>query len=316
MTTPIEQQELEFVPCDFCSSTEQMNKLSRPVGLEVGECANCGLAYVNPRPTWEAMLAHYESSYVADTAEARWDVYRRTDAPWADVRRITRCMDLRGAAVLDVGCGSGIFLHALKCAGATELVGIEPGAVAAQSARRMLPEARILEESYETAYAGEGRFDLVSAINLIEHVYSPRRLFSFVERALKPGGFLYIRTPNWGAAKKHGVNWRGLQVDYEHVYYFDRVTLGKYLNQYGMMPVATDYDAFTGGVGAARTMSLADGRSPTSHLMAETKQMLFRAPALSRMVYRILWYFRRYGNREAIKGESAHILIMLGRKAE
>ena len=182
MTRPIEQPELEFVPCDFCGSTEQVNNLSRPIGLDVGECANCGLAYVNPRPAWEAMLEHYESSYVADTAEARWDIYRRTDLPWADVRRITRCVDLRGAAVLDVGCGSGIFLHALKRAGTTVLVGIEPGAVAAQSARRMLPDARILEESYETAGAEESRFDLVSAINLIEHVYSPSQFFSFVER--------------------------------------------------------------------------------------------------------------------------------------
>ena len=105
-----EQSELEFVPCDFCGWTEQVNKLSRPIGLEVGECANCGLAYVNPRPTWEAMVAHYKSSYLSDTGEAIWEVQWLADLPWADIRRIKRFVDLRNSAVLDVGCGSGIFL--------------------------------------------------------------------------------------------------------------------------------------------------------------------------------------------------------------
>jgi 2-polyprenyl-3-methyl-5-hydroxy-6-metoxy-1,4-benzoquinol methylase len=240
---------MESVPCDFCGATEQVNKLSRPIGLEVGECAHCGLAYVNPRPTWQAMLAHYASVYGADTTEAHRTMSRAADPHWADVRRIKRCMDVRGASVLDIGCGSGVFLQTLKQAGASQLVGVEPSAIAAEAARKMLPEAKIVQQPYEEVALGEESFDLVIAANLIEHVYAPGQFLAFAQRVLKSGGYIFLDTPNWGAARRYGSNWRGLQVDYEHVYYFDRITLANYLQHAGFQPVLVDYDVFGGGWG-------------------------------------------------------------------
>jgi 2-polyprenyl-3-methyl-5-hydroxy-6-metoxy-1,4-benzoquinol methylase len=313
----MKQQSLETVACDFCSSNEQVDILTRPVGLSVGECAECGLAYVNPRPTWEAMLAHYESSYVADKAEARWAAYRLSDMPWIDVRRIKQHLDIRGTKVLDVGCGSGVFLDALRRAGAVELVGIEPGANAARSARRMLPEAKILEAPYETAHIGETQFDLICAINLIEHLYIPTQFFAFAQRALKPDGLLYIHTPNWGAAKKHGIHWRGLQVDYEHVYYFDQHTLMSYLNKYGLNVISISYDPLTGGLGSAQAfVSQNDQTNPgcaTAPLL-NGMRVLSTVPTLSRLFYRLLYFFRRAWNINAIQEGTAHVLSVLAEK--
>jgi SAM-dependent methyltransferase len=267
------------------------------------------------------MVAHYKSSYLSNTGEACWEVQWLADLPWADIRRIKRFVDLRDSAVLDVGCGSGIFLQALQRAGATNLVGIEPGAIAAQYARRRLPKATILEQTFETAEFGEAVFDLVTAINVIEHLYSPARFFAFVAWILKPGGLLYIRTPNWGAAKKYGVKWRGLHVDYEHVYYFDRLTLGNYLHRYGLVTIAVDYDPFTGGLGTSQApLPLNGAKTLARHdalLVSRVKHAVTRAvPLIGTILSRFLWYVRRYWNWKDIRTESAHILIVIAQKAD
>jgi 2-polyprenyl-3-methyl-5-hydroxy-6-metoxy-1,4-benzoquinol methylase len=112
--------------------------------------------------------------------------------------------------VLEIGCGDGMFLLPLRELG-WEIHAIEPDPAAAEKAARNAG-ARIWPGSVETAQVPESTFDAVVSMHAIEHVFDPR---TFIERAanfLRPGGFLYITTPNFQslARRTYGRDWHAL----------------------------------------------------------------------------------------------------------
>jgi len=103
---------------------------------------------------------------------------------------------LAGKTALDVGCGAGLLAEPLARLGA-RVTGIDASpdviAVARQHAA-----ARGLEIDYRVAAveALEGRFDLVTCMEVIEHVADPRTFLSSLAQRLAPDGLLILSTPN------------------------------------------------------------------------------------------------------------------------
>jgi 2-polyprenyl-3-methyl-5-hydroxy-6-metoxy-1,4-benzoquinol methylase len=102
--------------------------------------------------------------------------------------------------LLDVGCGSGIFLAALdRATGATaagwRLSGVDLSEHAIELARRLPFEFRHanLEERFAE---GDESVDVVYAGEVIEHVYNPDSFLSECHRVLRPSGRLVLTTPN------------------------------------------------------------------------------------------------------------------------
>jgi len=98
--------------------------------------------------------------------------------------------------VLDVGCGTGCAAQAMS-AGAREVVAIEPDTATLDWAQENRAAENIL---YLNKLSGEldyrDYFDLVTNIDVIEHVRDYRGLIEDVVRMLKPGGRLLLTTPN------------------------------------------------------------------------------------------------------------------------
>jgi len=107
---------------------------------------------------------------------------------------------LKGARLLDVGCGGGILSEALAAAGA-DVVGID-------LARRVLEVARLhLHESKQKvdyreisvealAQEAPGTFDAIACMELLEHVPDPASVVAACAMLLKPGGRLFLSTLN------------------------------------------------------------------------------------------------------------------------
>jgi len=114
------------------------------------------------------------------------------------------------AEVLDYGCGNGAFLA--RAAGFGHLVsGVEFDAAAAAVARQGGVAVYDPVSLPEAAFAG--RFDLITAVHVIEHVADPVALLGDFRRWLKPGGRVFLEMPNAeaGGLARHGRFWRGLE---------------------------------------------------------------------------------------------------------
>ncbi|MDH3379060.1 MAG: bifunctional 2-polyprenyl-6-hydroxyphenol methylase/3-demethylubiquinol 3-O-methyltransferase UbiG [Gammaproteobacteria bacterium] len=107
---------------------------------------------------------------------------------------------LAGQQVLDVGCGGGILTEAMASRGAV-VTGIDAGATPLAVARLHLKESG-LEVSYQQQTAeqfaenGNHRFDIVTCMELLEHVPDPSLTVAACSRLVKPGGAVYFATIN------------------------------------------------------------------------------------------------------------------------
>jgi SAM-dependent methyltransferase len=99
----------------------------------------------------------------------------------------------RDAPILDVGCGTGAWLQRLADAGYTNLRGIDQDISAFGCKGAIAAEADLDQDGLPFP---EQRFALITAIEVIEHLENPGRLYRLAQRQLQPGGYLLLTSPN------------------------------------------------------------------------------------------------------------------------
>jgi 2-polyprenyl-6-hydroxyphenyl methylase / 3-demethylubiquinone-9 3-methyltransferase len=116
---------------------------------------------------------------------------------------LTARYPLAGKMVLDVGCGAGLLCEPLARMGAA-VTGVDaaPENVAAARDHAMGSDLAIAYHAGELAAQGLGQFDLVTAMEVIEHVTDPAAFVGQLAAHLKPDGLLILSTPNRTAAAK------------------------------------------------------------------------------------------------------------------
>lgn len=102
--------------------------------------------------------------------------------------------------ILDVGCGGGILSEALVKAGA-QVTGIDLSQAALEVARQHAQKQGLkidyrYESAEELARKEAGSFDVVTCMEMLEHVPQPEQVIAACSQALKPGGFAFFSTIN------------------------------------------------------------------------------------------------------------------------
>lgn len=107
---------------------------------------------------------------------------------------------LSGKRVLDVGCGGGILAESMAERGA-EVTGIDMGEAPLAVARLHLREVGLFvdyQHSTAEAFAGThpGEFDVVTCLEMLEHVPDPASVIAACAQLVRPGGHIFFSTIN------------------------------------------------------------------------------------------------------------------------
>lgn len=160
-------------------------------------CAGCGIVAAQPQATEEELDAYYTSIYYEqhnDSAETHWQENVR-DYPLYEVPLMERLWSAfpppRGGSVAEIGCGHGSLLTVLNERGYhTRGVEVSPAAVAFCGAKGL---DVIAGKTFEDP-ALQGSFDVVVALQVIEHVPDPRAFARSLINLAKPGGIVAVAT--------------------------------------------------------------------------------------------------------------------------
>jgi len=110
---------------------------------------------------------------------------------------------LAGKSALDVGCGAGLLCEPLaRLGGAVTGVDAAPENIEAAIAHAALSGLSINYSAGEIAAQGLGQFDVVTCMEVIEHVMDPAAFVAELVRHLMPNGLLLLSTPNRTAASR------------------------------------------------------------------------------------------------------------------
>lgn len=218
---------LEHVSCDLCGGSRYRERYRKPDNwlrgslfqFPVVECDDCGLVYVNPRPTMAGMADFYPTGYHdgrdAESFRQRYAAQR------------ARLPALGGLRVLDVGCARGDFLSYLLDAGdAFEAHGIDAFSSGVNDSRVRFSRATFDRTEYPDAY-----FDLVMSWAVFEHVHTPSSYFLEAARLLKPRGKLVVLVTN--ADSCYGRHAHTEDVP-RHTYHYSEATLAAFGRKAGL----------------------------------------------------------------------------------
>jgi len=143
--------------------------------------------------------------------------------------------------VFDLGCGNGAVADWLASRG-FEVHGVDPSESGIASARRAFPHLELrLGSAYDDLAAEFGQFPLVVSLEVVEHVYAPRKFAACVSDLLVPGGHALISTPYHGYLKNLALALTGkldshftALWDHGHIKFWSRDTITTLLREAGL----------------------------------------------------------------------------------
>ena len=145
---------------------------------------------------------------------------------------------------LDFGCGAGGFLKFLRERGTfagrpLELTGHDVGSYAALL--KSTDGFRILDFD-EISCEPSATYDVISMIEVIEHLPDPAAAVALLARLLKPGGLLLLTTGNLDCpvARRHGIHYRYCTPEI-HVSLFNPRSLARLYRAHGLAPLPVRY---------------------------------------------------------------------------
>lgn len=208
-------------PCPVCSSTDTTEEfVSTDLLLKAAQgqfayrrCQACQSVFQSPQID-DATLASAYPSYYGNYA-AQHSLVERIAEPLArrEAHKLKKVVD-PGLPLIEMGCGSGRFLERVRAVGWTgELSGNEFDPDTARSTAERLG-IEVIPGQLETVDLPEAHYGTIVLRHVIEHVRDPVGLLPKLFAALRPGGYLYLATPDNRAlaAKTFGKAWVGYDV--------------------------------------------------------------------------------------------------------
>lgn len=186
-------------PCISCGS-KNFREQFKKTGFTYVLCDDCGSLYVNLRPSLKELLvfnskakssSFWVNKFFLPVAQARREkIFQPRARVLAD-----RLRNSKRVVLADIGAGFALFLEEIrKILPNAELIAIEPSVEMAKICRGK--GFLTINKTVEGLKGMQGKFDCLTAFELLEHLYDPQILFKKAYGLLRKGGILFLTTLN------------------------------------------------------------------------------------------------------------------------
>ena len=235
---------IEYKACPLCGNGQILPVLSAEdytvshQHFDIWECSNCTVRFTQNIPSTQEIGKFYQSeNYIShsDTSTGLINnLYHRVRKRTL-IRKKKLMLKFTGktsGSILDVGCGTGAFLHTMNQAG-WEITGLEPDENAAKKAKELYGiEPMNADQLYNLSPAS---FDAITLWHVLEHVHDLHGYMKKLKSLLKPGGKLFIAVPNYTSydAANYQQFWAAYDVP-RHLYHFSPKSMKELFSLHGL----------------------------------------------------------------------------------
>ena len=206
--------------------------------FDLYRCGTCGFLFTQDIPDENEIGEYYQSAgylpHASGAAGLLATAYRlvRRIALRQKKNLVCRTAGRSRGTLLDIGCGTGEFLHTMKKAG-WDVKGVEPSEAARQHAKTrydldVSPPSDLPE-------LPDASFDVITMWHSLEHVQDLRGYLTKIRSLLNAKGLLLVAVPNADSfdASHYREFWAAYEVP-RHLHHFTPATMKQWLDKYGL----------------------------------------------------------------------------------
>jgi SAM-dependent methyltransferase len=233
--------------CDLCESCVQqviswVDRYGFPERFVM--CEDCGLVYLDPRPTREAYSLFYEQHYreligawkgkpeTPESMRGEQHLYA------SHVTQLLKSADVTRHAkhAVDLGGSTGVVARNLEQQGvACLVVDPSPDELAVAASYELETEVGLVE----TWEPGDRKFDLALLCRTVDHLVSIRQSLEKIHSFLAPNGLLFIDAVDFESSARNATDYRQF-LKLDHCFYLSDTTMRAYFRAIGFKVVVSD----------------------------------------------------------------------------
>jgi SAM-dependent methyltransferase len=240
------------IVCAICGNSETIligNKAGTysQKSFEIRHCKDCGFSFV-ANPITDLKILYDDDYYSGKGADPLVDYIYELENPdktirfyeWTGIHQVVK--NLTGinkeTMWLDFGCGNGGLVRFVSQREPCTILGFEEASIRNTSLALGIP---VVDDEYLESM--QNNFDIVTAIEVLEHLTDPIQVLKRIRTLMKPGGLLFFTTGNAQPVAEKILHWRYVLPEV-HISFFEPRTLELALKLAGFQP---EYRGFVPG---------------------------------------------------------------------
>jgi 2-polyprenyl-3-methyl-5-hydroxy-6-metoxy-1,4-benzoquinol methylase len=231
------RQQFVFTSCPACEKSNNLIEFEKK-SFVYSECSNCGMLFMNPRPSVKLLSEFYsQSPNYKFFNEYIFPATRETRREKIFIPRVKKVIDIckrfsiKGESILEIGAGFGIFCEEVaKTEYFKAVIGVEAsGALHSTCTKKGF---KVYEGVLESLTIEE-KFDFIVAFEVFEHIFDPLAFLRIINGLLLPGGMVMLTFPNYNSFEIGMLREHSVAIDHEHLNYFTEHSIKIIMNRAG-----------------------------------------------------------------------------------